>query len=80
MAGSYSGREVEKMRHDFEGEIVDVLNDGELTVAFITRFLMERGFDVTRQGVERALRRFAEDGIVETRVGTNGRKHYRLAR
>ncbi|WP_297063820.1 helix-turn-helix domain-containing protein [Thermococcus sp.] len=68
------------MRHDFESEIINMLRDGELTVAFITRFLAERGFDVTRQGVERALRRLAEDGIIETRIGNNGRKHYRLAR
>ncbi|WP_297480876.1 GntR family transcriptional regulator [Thermococcus sp.] len=68
------------MRHDFESEIINMLRDGELTVAFITRFLAERGFDVTRQGVERALRRLAEDGIIETKIGNNGRKHYRLAR
>ncbi|WP_297495276.1 helix-turn-helix domain-containing protein [Thermococcus sp.] len=68
------------MRHDFESEIINMLRDGELTVAFITRFLAERGFDVTRQGVERALRRLAEDGIIESRIGNNGRKHYRLAR
>jgi len=68
------------MRRDFEGEMVEMLRDGELTVAFITRFLRERGFDVTRQGVERVLRRLDEEGIVEARMGYNGRKRYRLAR
>ena len=68
------------MKGNFESEMVEMLRERELTVAFITRFLMERGFDVTRQGVERALRRLAKAGLVETRVGNNGRKHYRLAR
>lgn len=68
------------MRNDFESEIVDMLREGELSVAFITRFLTERGFDVTRQRVERTLRRLVGEGKVEFRVGNNGRKQYRLAR
>jgi len=64
-----------------DGEIVRLLKDGELTVAFITRFLIERGFEVTRQMVERRLRRMVSLGVVEA-FYTNGnrRKHYRLAR
>ncbi|GAB6136333.1 helix-turn-helix domain-containing protein [Thermococcus henrietii] len=68
------------MRKDFESEIVDMLRERELTVAFLTRFLTERGFDVTRQRVERTLRKLVSMGLVEARVGNNGRKHYRLAR
>lgn len=68
------------MRNDFESEIIDMLRERELSVAFITRFLRERGFDVTRQRVERTLRRLAGKGTVEFRVGNNGRKQYRLAR
>jgi DNA-binding transcriptional ArsR family regulator len=68
------------MSRDFESEIVDMLRERELTVAFITRFLMERGFEVTRQKVERTLRRLINMGIVEAKIGNNGRKHYRLAR
>jgi len=68
------------MRNDFESEIIDMLRERELSVAFITRFLRERGFDVTRQRVERTLRRLAGEGTVEFRVGNNGRKQYRLAR
>ena len=69
------------MREDVDGEIVRLLGDGELTVAFITRFLMERGFDVTRQFVERRLRVLVSEGVVESfYTNGNGRKHYRLAR
>jgi DNA-binding PadR family transcriptional regulator len=68
------------MRMDFESEMVDMLRERELTVAFITRFLTERGFVITRQKVERTLRKLADAGLIETRVGNNGRKHYRLVR
>ena len=69
------------MRDDIDSEIVGLLEKGELTVAFLTRLLMERGLDVTRQLVERRLRRLISLGVVEA-FYTNGnkRKHYRLAR
>ncbi|WP_297420887.1 BlaI/MecI/CopY family transcriptional regulator [Thermococcus sp.] len=65
---------------DLESEIRGMLRaHGELSVAFITRFLHERGLDCTRQGVERVLRRLVRKGVVEA-FYTNGnqRKHYRL--
>ncbi|WP_456420712.1 hypothetical protein [Thermococcus sp.] len=69
------------MREEIDAEIVKLLEERELTVAFITRFLSERGFDVTRQLVERSLRRMVSLGVVEA-FYTNGnkRKHYRLVR
>ncbi|NJE05799.1 hypothetical protein E3E36_06500 [Thermococcus sp. M36] len=63
-----------------EGEIKSLLSPyGPLSVAFITRFLNERGFECTRQRVERTLRRMVEQKKVES-FYTNGnkRKHYRL--
>ena len=69
------------MREDIDREIVKLLEREELTVAFITRFLRERGFDVTRQLVERSLRRMVSLGVVETfYINGNKRKHYRLVR
>ena len=65
---------------NLESEITNILRvHGELSVAFITRFLNERGLDCTRQRVERTLRRLAQVGVVEA-FYTNGnkRKHYRL--
>jgi DNA-binding transcriptional regulator GbsR (MarR family) len=69
------------VRSDIDGEIVRLLEKEELTVAFITRFLLEGGLEVTRQGVERSLRRMVSLGVVEA-FYTNGnrRKHYRLVR
>ena len=63
-----------------EGEIVRLLEaHGSLSVAFLTRFLNERGFSCTRQKVERVLRKMISENKVEAfyRNG-NGRKHYRL--
>jgi predicted transcriptional regulator len=65
---------------NLESEIKEMLRrHGELSVAFITRFLNETGLDCTRQRVERTLRRLVEKGLVEA-FYTNGnkRKHYRL--
>nr|WP_206204716.1 hypothetical protein [Thermococcus sp. MAR1] len=52
---------------------------GSLSVAFLTRFLNERGVFCTRQKVERTLRKLVEQKRVEA-FYTNGnkRKHYRL--
>ncbi|WP_297519377.1 hypothetical protein [Thermococcus sp.] len=63
-----------------EDEITGILRaHGELSVAFITRFLRERGLNCTRQGVERTLRRMAKEGSVEvSRTEGNCRNHYRL--
>ncbi len=63
-----------------EGEILNLLGvHGSLSVAFITRFLNERGFDITRQRVERTLRNLIGGGKVEAfYVNRNRRKHYRL--
>jgi len=65
-----------------ESEVISVLQErGPLTVAFITRFLYERGFVCTRQKVERILRSLVERGVVEAfYINGNKRKHYRLAR
>ncbi len=65
---------------DLESEIRSMLRShGELSVAFITRFLHERGLECTRQRVERVLRRLVETGVVEAfYTNGNGRKHYRL--
>lgn len=65
---------------DLESEIRGMLRaHGELSVAFITRFLHERGLDCTRQRVERVLRRLVEADVVEAfYTNRNGRKHYRL--
>ena len=65
---------------NLESEITGILRvHGELSVAFITRFLNERGLECTRQRVERTLRRLVQKGVVEA-FYTNGnkRKHYRL--
>ncbi|NJD98982.1 hypothetical protein E3E26_04160 [Thermococcus sp. LS1] len=65
---------------NLEGEILSLLKvHGSLSVAFLTRFLNERGVFCTRQRVERTLRRMVEQRKVEA-FYTNGnkRKHYRL--
>ncbi|AFL94954.1 hypothetical protein CL1_0749 [Thermococcus cleftensis] len=65
---------------NLEGEIKDLLRlHGPLSVAFLTRFLNERGLDCTRQKVERTLRKMIQQKKVEA-FYTNGnrRKHYRL--
>ncbi|WP_457741985.1 hypothetical protein [Thermococcus sp.] len=70
------------MRNVTESDIVSILQEkGPLTVAFITRFLCERGFICTRQKVERILRSLVGKGVVEAfYINGNKRKHYRLAR
>ncbi len=63
-----------------EPEIIKLLEThGSLSVAFLTRFLNERGIPCTRQKVERVLRRMVTENKVEAfyRNG-NRRKHYRL--
>jgi len=65
---------------NLEGEITNLLRvHGSLSVAFLTRFLNERGLDCTRQKVERTLRKMIGQKKVEA-FYTNGnkRKHYRL--
>lgn len=66
---------------DLEREIGNILRSrGPLSVAFLTRFLNERGgIFCTRQKVERTLRKLVEQRKVEA-FYTNGnrRKHYRL--
>lgn len=48
-----------------ENEIKSILKaHGELSAAFITRFLHERGVDCTRQKVERVLRSMVDRGIL----------------
>ncbi|ASI98364.1 hypothetical protein [Thermococcus celer] len=65
---------------DLEREIGNILRSrGPLSVAFLTRFLNERGIFCTRQKVERTLRKLVEQRKVEA-FYTNGnrRNHYRL--
>ncbi|WP_297089770.1 hypothetical protein [Thermococcus sp.] len=65
---------------NLEVEIINLLRThGSLSVAFLTRFLNERGIFCTRQKVERTLRKLVEQKKVEA-FYTNGnkRKHYRL--
>lgn len=65
---------------NLEVEIMNLLKvHGSLSVAFLTRFLNERGIFCTRQKVERTLRKLVEQKKVEA-FYTNGnkRKHYRL--
>ncbi|NJE11218.1 hypothetical protein [Thermococcus sp. MAR1] len=65
---------------NLEVEIMNLLKiHGSLSVAFLTRFLNERGVFCTRQKVERTLRKLVEQKRVEA-FYTNGnkRKHYRL--
>ncbi|MDI3475332.1 MAG: hypothetical protein PWQ79_641 [Thermococcaceae archaeon] len=63
-----------------ENEIKSILKaHGELSAAFITRFLHERGVDCTRQKVERVLRSMVDRGILEAFYWDgNKRKHYRV--
>ena len=63
-----------------EAEITRLLEThGSLSVAFLTRYLNERGIFCTRQKVERVLRKMVAENKVEAfyRNG-NRRKHYRL--
>ncbi|NJE42842.1 hypothetical protein [Thermococcus sp. GR6] len=65
---------------DLGNEILSLLEvHGSLSVAFLTRFLNERGVFCTRQKVERTLRKMTEQRKVEA-FYTNGnkRKHYRV--
>ncbi|AIF70249.1 hypothetical protein PAP_09355 [Palaeococcus pacificus DY20341] len=71
---------LEKTKRSIETEILRLLEkQGELTVAFLTRFLNEMGIECTRQKVEKVLRKLVEKGLVEV-FYTNGnrRRHYRL--
>ncbi|USG99691.1 helix-turn-helix domain-containing protein [Thermococcus argininiproducens] len=71
---------MEKSEISVEKEILKILREkGELTVAFITRFLNESGIECTRQKVEKTLEKLSRAGIVEFfyRNG-NHRRHYRL--
>jgi len=63
-----------------ENAILDLLSRREeLTVAFLTRLLNERGIDCTSQKVEKVLRKLVEMGKVEVAyVNANKRRHYRL--
>jgi predicted transcriptional regulator len=63
-----------------EDEITEILmTNGPLSVAFITRFLNERGIDCTRQRVERTLRKMMEKRrVIAFYRNGNQRKHYRL--
>ncbi len=63
-----------------EEEILELLNgEGPLSVAFITRFLNERGLPFTRQKVERVLRKMVDEKkVVAFYPNGNGRKHYKL--
>ncbi|WP_048811038.1 hypothetical protein [Thermococcus gammatolerans] len=64
-----------------ECEIRNLLRlKGPLSVAFITRFLNEMGFECTRQKVERVLRDLVSRGVVEASLRYNRRKHYQLRR
>ncbi|EEB74654.1 hypothetical protein [Thermococcus sp. AM4] len=64
---------------NLECEIRNLLRlKGPLSVAFITRFLNERGLECTRQKVERVLRDLVSRGIVEASLHHNRRKQYRL--
>ena len=65
---------------NLEAEIINLLRIHEsLSVAFLMRFLNERGIFCTRQKVERVLRKLVKQKKVEA-FYTNGnkRKHYRL--
>ncbi|MCD6371997.1 MAG: hypothetical protein J7L37_00350 [Thermococcus sp.] len=63
-----------------ESEIINLLRaHGSLSVAFLTRFLNEKGLDCTRQKVERTLRKMIAQKKVEVLyINGNKRKHYRL--
>lgn len=67
---------------NLEREIVVLLRKkGPLSVAFITRFLNERGIECSHQRVERVLRNLVSRGVVEAFYNGgryNRRKHYRL--
>ena len=65
---------------NLEVEIMNLLRThGSLSVAFLTRFLSERGIFCTRQKVERTLRKLVEQKKVEAFYANgNKRKHYRL--
>ncbi len=67
-------------REELEAQITALLKShGSLSVAFLTRFLNERGISCTRQLVERTLRRMISAGRVEVfYINGNHRKHYRL--
>jgi len=67
-------------REKLEAQITALLKShGSLSVAFLTRFLNERGISCTRQLVERTLRRMISAGRVEVfYINGNHRKHYRL--
>lgn len=63
-----------------ENAILDLLSKrSELTVAFLTRLLNERGIECTSQKVEKVLRKLVEMEKVEVAyINTNKRRHYRL--
>ena len=65
---------------ELEGEIVRLLETrGPLSVAFLTRFLNERGVSCTRQKVEWVLRKMVSEKKVKAFYrGGNCRKHYGL--
>ncbi len=64
---------------DIECEIMNILRwEGPLSVAFITRFLNERGIECTRQKVERVLRNLVSRGVVVAYLQYNRRKQYQL--
>lgn len=64
---------------DIECEIMNILRwEGPLSVAFITRFLNERGIECTRQKVERVLRNLVSRGVVVASLQYNRRKQYQL--
>ncbi|AJC71833.1 hypothetical protein X802_06425 [Thermococcus guaymasensis DSM 11113] len=66
---------------DIECEIKNILRvEGPLSVAFITRFLNERGIECTRQKVERVLRNLVSRGVVVASLQYNRRKQYQLGR
>ncbi|ACS90308.1 MULTISPECIES: hypothetical protein [Thermococcus] len=71
---------VEKAKISIEKEILKLLKEkDELTVAFITRFLNERGVECTRQKVEKTLEKMFIAGLVEFFYKNgNHRRHYRL--
>ncbi|WP_297068660.1 hypothetical protein [Thermococcus sp.] len=66
--------------YNIEDEIINLLQGhGSLSVAFLTRFLNERGIFCTRQRVERILRGLIRQKKVEAfYTNSNRRKHYRL--
>ncbi|WP_209475779.1 hypothetical protein [Thermococcus stetteri] len=67
---------------NLEREIIALLKKkGPLSVAFITRFLTDMGFECTHQRVERVLRGLVSRGVIEAFYNGglyNKRKHYRV--